>query len=86
MKNNKTALLVELKEKTNLTENEGIIFNSILEDTFIFGKKNKKKIISETMDKLNKTEEEADTIYNTFMEIFKRRIKYKLRHPFKSID
>ena len=86
MKNNKTALLVELKEKTNLTENECIIFNSILEDTFIFGKKNKKKIISETMDKLNKTEEEADTIYNTFMEIFKRRIKYKLRHPFKSID
>ena len=86
MKNNKTALLVELKEKLNITENECIIINDIIEDTFIFGRKNKQKVVNGFMEKLNVSQDRAEEIYNTFMSIFKSRIKYKLRHPFKSVD
>ena len=84
MKNNKTALLVELKERLNVSEEECIIINSVIEDTFIFGKKNKIKMIKGFMEKLNVSEDRAEEIYFTFKDIFKSRVKYKIRHPFKS--
>lgn len=86
MKNNKKALLVELKERLNVSENECVIINNIVEETSLFGKKNKTKMINGFMDQLNVSEERADEIYNTFMDIFKRRVKWKIIHPFKSID
>jgi len=84
--NNKKALLVDLKERLNCTEEECLIINDIIEDTSLFGKKNKAKMINGFMDKLNCTEERANEIYNTFMDIFKTRIKFKIMHPFKNID
>ena len=86
MKNNKTALLVELKERLNCSENDCVIINNIVEETSLFGKKNKAKMINGFMDKLNVSEERADQIYNTFMDIFKSRVKWKICHPFKSYD
>ena len=82
--NNKTALLVELKERLNVSENDCVIINNIVEETSLFGKKNKAKMINGFMEQLGVTEERADEIYNTFMDIFKRRVKWKIRHPFKS--
>lgn len=86
MKNNKRALLVELKERLNVSENDCVIINNIVEETSLFGKKNKTKMINGFIEQLNVSEERADEIYNTFMDIFKRRIKWKIRHPFKSYD
>ena len=86
MKNNKTALLVELKERLNCSENDCVIINNIVEETSLFGRKNKAKMINGFMDQLNVSEERADEIYNTFMDIFKKRIKWKICHPFKNYD
>jgi len=86
MKNNKKALLVELKERLNVSENDCVIINNIIEETSLFGKKNKAKMINGFMNELGVSEERADEIYNTFMDIFKRRIKWKLCHPFKNYD
>ena len=76
MKNNKTALLVELKERLNCSENDCVIINNIVEETSLFGKKNKVRMINGFIEKLNVSEERADEIYNTFMSILKGRIKY----------
>ncbi len=85
MKNNKRALLVDLKERLNCSEEECIIINNIVEDTSLFGKKNRAKMIDGFMDQLNVSEERAIEIYDTFMDIFKYRVKFKIFHPFKSI-
>jgi 3-deoxy-D-manno-octulosonate 8-phosphate phosphatase KdsC-like HAD superfamily phosphatase len=84
--NNKRALLVDLKERLGCSEEECLIINDVIEDTFIFGKKNKLKMINAFTQRLHVSEDRAEEIYDTFMDIFKTRIKYKLRHPFKSID
>lgn len=86
MKNNKRALLVDLKERLGCTEEECLIINDIIEETSLFGKKNKAKMISGFMNQLNVSEERANEIYCTFMDIFKTRVKYKIFHPFKNID
>jgi hypothetical protein len=84
--NNKRALLVDLKERLGCSEEECLIINDVIEDTFIFGKKNRLKMINAFIERLHVSEDRAEEIYDTFMDIFKTRIKYKLRHPFKSID
>lgn len=86
MKNNKRALLVELKERLNVSENDCVIINNIVEETSLFGKKNKNKMINGFISQLDVSEERAEEIYNTFMDIFKGRIKYKLLHPFGNYD
>ena len=84
MKNNKKALLVDLKERLGCSEEECLIINEIVEETSLFGRKNKAKMIDGFMSQLNVTEERAEEIYNTFMDIFKSRVKHKIFHPFKS--
>lgn len=84
MKNNKHALLVDLKERLNCSEEDCVIINNIVEETSLFGKKNKQKMIDEFMNQLDVSLERANEIYDTFMDIFKSRVKWKIRHPFKS--
>lgn len=84
MKNNKHALLVDLKERLNCSEKDCVIINNIVEETSLFGKKNKQKMIDEFMNQLDVSLERANEIYDTFMDIFKSRVKWKIRHPFKS--
>ena len=74
--------------KKQLLTYSALVCSSILALTScsLFGKKNKAKMINGFMEKLNVSEERADEIYNTFMDIFKRRIKWKICHPFKSYD
>jgi len=86
MKNNKHALLVELKDRLNISEDDCIVINSIVEDTSLFGKKNKAKMINGFINHLGVTEERAEKIYETFIDIVKSRIKFKIRHPFKKYD
>lgn len=84
MKNNKHALLVDLKERLNCTEEECVIINNIIEETSLFGKKNKQIMIESFMNQLDVSLQRANEIYDIFMDIFKSRVKWKIRHPFKS--
>ena len=86
MKMNKTGFLKELQEKTNLSEKDTLVVSSILDDYFVFGKKNKDKIVTAIKEKLDLTDEKADEIYNITMSIISSNIKDKIKHPFKSKD
>lgn len=81
---NKTGFIKEIAKQTNLTENESILVDDILEDIPVVGVKNKEKIISELIKRLNVTEERAEEIYNIVSSIITTQIKEKIKHPFKS--
>lgn len=68
----------KLKELTNRSDEEVVIIDEILNNHFIVGKNNKKKIIADFKEKLNLNDEEADKLYNQCSEIivkgvFKRK-------------
>ena len=86
MKMNKTGFIKELQERTRLSENDTIVVASILDDYFVFGKKNKDKIVNAIKEKLNLPCDKADEIYNIAMSIISSNIKDKIKHPFRSQD
>lgn len=81
---NKEKFVKELENVTGLDNEKCIIINNILESNFIVGKKNKEKIISDVIEKLEMTREEAEKIYESAMSILSSGIKDKLMHPFGS--
>lgn len=85
-KMNKTYFLEQLKEETKLSEKDVLALSSILDDHFVFGKKNKDKIVSDIKEKLEVSNERAEEIYNITMSIISSNLKDKLKHPFKSQD
>ena len=85
-KMNKTYFLEQLKEETDLSEKDVLALSSILDDHFVFGKKNKDKIVSDIKEKLEVSNERAEEIYNITMSIISSNLKDKLKHPFKSQD
>lgn len=85
-KMNKTYFLEQLKEETNLSEKDVLALSSILDDHFVFGKKNKDKIVSDIKGKLEVSNDKAEEIYNITMSIISSNVKDKLKHPFKSQD
>jgi nucleoid DNA-binding protein len=86
MKMNKTMFLKKLQEKTNLSEKDTLVVSEVLDEYFVFGKKNKDKIVSAIKEKLNITDTQADEIYNIAMSIITSNVKEKLKHPFRSQD
>ena len=64
----------KLKELTNRSEEEIALIDEILNNHFIIGQNNRKKIIADFMEKLNITEEEADDLYNQCSEIIVKGI------------
>lgn len=83
MKMNKTDFIKELSNKLGYNEEKCLQINNIIEDTFLIGKNNKEKMINDLKSKLNITEDEANKIYETAMNIISLEIKNKLKHPFK---
>ena len=83
---NKKEFLNELSKQIDLTENEAILVNDILEKNFFISKKNKDKIISELVIKLDISLYKATEIYNICKNIVSNEIKDKLKHPFKNQD
>ena len=79
---NKTKFINELEKETQLSTEECLIINDVLENNFIIGKKNKNKIITILIEKLNINYEESENIYNISMKIILNSIKRKLKHPF----
>ena len=86
MKMNKQGFIKELSKRLSYNENECTIINNILEDNFFISKKNKDKIISEIVLKLDIDIDEATRIYEIAIKIINEQIKDKLRHPFKNKD
>lgn len=64
----------KLKEKTKRSDEECNIINDILNNHFIIGHNNKKKIIGDFIEKLNISESDADELYNTCSEIIVKGI------------
>lgn len=80
---NKTGFINRLEEELKLEREKCIVINSIIEDTFLLGKKNKEKMIARFIEELSVSEEEANNIYETAMSIISNGIKDKIKHPFK---
>ena len=83
---NKKEFIDELSNKTGLSKEKCTEINSIIEDTFLIGKKNKEKMISGFTQKLGIDEQEANKVYETAMQIITNSMKEKLKHPFKNQD
>lgn len=83
---NKNDVLKEIQEKLNLEEEKCKKINSIFEETFIIGKKNKDTIISRLKEEINVTEEDANHIYEKVMDAIGGGILEKIKHPFKDLD
>ena len=83
---NKKQFIQELEKVTGLDNSKCIIINDIIEKHFIMGKKNKKKMVADIIDKLKMTKDQAEEIYESSMSIIGGGIKEKLKHPFKSQD
>lgn len=86
MKMDKKEFIEKLSKQTNYDEIKCNLINSIIEDTFIIGKKSKEKMIVEFKEKLKIEEQEANKVYEIVMQIIGTGIKDKLKHPFKSQD
>ncbi len=74
---NKKDFITELSKQTNLNEEEAIFVNDILEKNFFISKKNKDKIISELVIKLDISLAKAKEIYNICKIIVRDEIKDK---------
>ncbi len=86
MKMDKKEFIEKLSKQTNYDERKCNLINSIIEDTFIIGKKSKEKMIVEFKEKLKIEEQEANKVYEIIMQIIGTGIKDKLKHPFKNQD
>ena len=74
---NKKSFISELQDKTNLSYNDCLIVNDILENNFIFNKKKKEKVINELIAQLNINDDRANEIYDLIMEFVSSKIKEK---------
>lgn len=82
---NKGEFIKRLQEETGYNEDRCTIVNEVIENNFIFSKKNKQKVIDSLMLK-SFTEDEAENIYDIAMRIIASEIKNKVKHPFRSRD
>lgn len=80
---NKREFIKELSRSTGYDEEKCTLINSIIEDTFIIGKKSKEKMIEKFKTELNFDEIQSNDLYETVMNILGTEIKNKLKHPFK---
>lgn len=83
---NKELFIDALSERTTYSKEKCLKINNILEDNFLIGKKNKIKIVESFMEELSISEEDADKLYETCMDLLKDGLKEKIKHPFKDLD
>ncbi len=82
----KTGFIKELSKQTGYDEEKCMIIDNVIENYFIFGRKNKDKIIKDLQIKASLSEDDSENVYDISMRIITGEIKNKLRHPFKSQD
>ena len=81
---NKAEFIKELYKQTGYDEQKCILINDIIENYFIFGRKNKEKIIQALQIKASLSEDDAENVYDISKKIITGEIENKLKHPFKS--
>lgn len=81
---NKIGFIKELSKETGYDEQKCILINNVIENHFIFWRKNKDKIIRDLQVKASLNEDDAENVYDISMKIITIGIKDKLKHPFKS--
>ena len=74
---NEEVFIRELSKVTGYDVDKCTLVNEIMASHFLFGKKNKDVIINDFVDRLSINNEEADRLYETIMDIFKKSIKDK---------
>lgn len=80
---NKKEFIKELSKQTGYDETRCSLINNVIENYFIFGRKNKEKIIKELQIKASLDEDNSENVYDISMKIITGEIKNKLKHPFK---
>lgn len=83
---NKNGFIKALSKETGYDEEKCIVINNVIENYFIFGRKNKDKIIKDLQIKASLSEDDSENVYDISMKIITGEIKNKLKHPFKSQD
>ena len=81
---NQSGFIKELSKQTGYDEEKCILINNIIENYFIFGKKNKDRIIQDLQIKASLSEDDSENVYDIAIKIIIGEIKNKLKHPFKS--
>lgn len=81
---NKSGFVKELSKQTGYNEEKCTLINNVIENYFIFGRKNKLKIIKDLQIKTSLSEDDAENVYDITIKIITGGIKDKLKHPFKS--
>lgn len=81
---NKNGFINELSRQTGYGEEKCILINDVIENHFIFGKKNKNKIIQDLQLKASLSEDDSENVYDISMKIITGEIKNKLKHPFRN--
>ena len=74
---NKHEFIDAISKKLNTSKERATIINSIVEDTFLIGNKNKDIMIDRFMKELDISYEEADNIYTNVMDIIVSEIGLK---------
>ena len=74
---NKHEFIDAISKKLNCDKGRATIINSIVEDTFLIGNKNKDIMIDRFMKELDISYEEADNIYTNVMDIIVSEIGLK---------
>ncbi len=83
-KMNKKEIASLLKEKINYNDDDCLTIINILEDNFLFLKKNKDKVIKDFIEILNIDELEAARIFDISSNLVRSIIKDKIKHPFRN--
>lgn len=83
-KMNKKEIASLLKEKINYNDDDCLTIINILEDNFLFLKKNKDKVIKDFSEILNIDELEAARIFDISSNLVTSIIKDKIKHPFRN--
>ncbi len=81
---NKNEFIKELSKQTGYDEERCTLINNVIENYFIFRKKNREKIIKDLQSTVKLSEDDAENVYDIAMRIITEEMKNKLRHPFKS--
>lgn len=86
MKMNKKDFIKELSKQIGYDEEKCILINDVMENHFIFEKKNRDKIIQDLKTKVSLNEDDAENVYDIAKKIIDEEIKNKIKHPFKNQD
>ena len=81
---NKNGFIKELSKQSGYDEEKCILINNVIENYYIFGRKNKDNIIKDLQTKARLNEDDSENVYDIWVNIITEEIKNKLKHPFKN--